>query len=57
MHNAHDPRHYAGRHYAGCDVSKDTLDVCFFGGPEGTHPCYKQFKNTPDGHAKLVSWL
>ena len=41
-------------HYAGCDVSKATLDVCFRG--DG-HPCHKQFFNTAKGHVKLVAWL
>ena len=59
MHNAHDHdlRDHAPRHYAGCDVSKDTLDACFSSGLEGEHPCYKQFENSPDGHARLVTWL
>ena len=41
--------------FAGCDVSKDHLDVCLQP-VEGGHK-QRQFKNTSAGHEKLIQWL
>ena len=41
-------------HFAGCDVSKNTLDICL---SDGTRLRHKQVPNTPKGHATLVAWL
>ena len=40
--------------FAGCDVSKATLDVCRQ--HDGRHH-QRQFRNTPTGHAQLIAWL
>jgi transposase len=45
MHNAH----------AGCDVSKDYLDVCLRDSQD--HLRTKRFDNTPAGHHELAAWL
>jgi transposase len=44
----------AATHFAGIDVSKDTLDACLLG-PDGTTRG-KQFGNDPQGHAALLAW-
>ncbi|HVK13112.1 MAG TPA: IS110 family transposase [Gemmataceae bacterium] len=41
-------------HFAGIDVSKDTLDACLLGPSGRTRG--KPFANDPDGHAALVAW-
>ncbi len=41
--------------FAGCDISKDWLDLCLLG-PDG-RPSKKQFDNSPEGHQKLLAWL
>jgi transposase len=41
--------------YAGCDVSKNHLDVVLHQAPG--RPCYKQFANTPAGHQQLIQWI
>lgn len=41
--------------HAGCDVSKDHLDVCLRD-REGRHHT-QQFDNTPAGHTKLLQWV
>lgn len=40
---------------AGCDVSKDRLDLCLLH-PDGGRS-KKQFDNAPEGHEKLIAWL
>lgn len=41
--------------HAGCDVSKDRLDVCCLQ-PDG-HRRRQHFDNTPAGHEDLLDWL
>jgi transposase len=41
-------------HFAGIDVSKDTLDACLLGPDERTRP--KRLANTPAGFAALRAW-
>ena len=41
-------------HFAGIDVSKDTLDACLLG-PDGRDRG-KRFANDPAGHAALLAW-
>jgi transposase len=45
----------AATHFAGIDVSKDTLDVCHLGADGATRG--KRFANDPRGHAALVAWV
>jgi transposase len=44
----------AATHFAGIDVSKDTLDACLLG-PDG-RTRGQQFPNDSKGHAALVAW-
>src|SRR3954453_519099 len=44
----------AATHFAGIDVSKDTLDACLLG-PDG-RTRGKPFANTAAGHAALLAW-
>lgn len=41
--------------FAGCDVSKDHLDICLQG--DNARSRERRFENTPQGHRKLISWL
>lgn len=41
--------------FAGCDVSKDRLDVCLLQ-PDGRRST-KHFDNAPEGHQQLLAWL
>src|SRR5262245_58078610 len=45
----------AATHFAGIDVSKDTLDACLLG-PDG-RTRGKRFANAAAGHAALVAWV
>ena len=44
----------AATHFAGIDVSKDTLDACLLAPGGATHG--KRFANDPQGHAALLAW-
>ena len=44
----------AATHFAGIDVSKDTLDACLL--PAGGKPRPPAFANDPAGHAALARW-
>lgn len=41
--------------FAGCDISKDHIDVCLL--RSDGRRSKKQFKNSSEGHQKLLSWL
>ena len=41
--------------YAGCDVSKDHLDVCLQCSDARSRQ--RRFENTPEGRRKLIAWL
>jgi transposase len=44
----------AATHFAGIDVSKDTLDACLLGPNGRTHE--RRVANDPAGHAALLAW-
>jgi len=40
--------------YAGCDTSKDTIDVSRY---SNEHTAHRRFANTAPGHQYLIAWL